>query len=809
MNEGLLNLDVITDGKRMRELVGEELVNAFVIGINGNIFYSMNSEDIGRSAGSVPQIDAKLLTPSLTTPLVRQDEQQGRVFALTPLFGADGRNNIWLFVVGSLAVVLSTSLVILVAFNRIIFNPLQQILSGLRLVEAGDLTTQLTRATTRDELGDLARAFNHMALQLRQNMENLRKERDLVARIMETSPVGITLINREGSITFANARTEQLLGLTRDMITGLDVNALGWRISDYDGRPFPDEILPFRQLMQTEQPIYDVRCAIEPSDGQQVLLSINGAPLLDESGRVESVILTLEDITSRKRAEEALIQSRIFLDKIINTIPDPIFVKDRQHCWVLLNDALCTFKGYERQELLGKSDYAFFPEKEADIFWDKDEEVFTSGVGNINEESFTDANKVTHTIITTKTLYVNDKGEKHIVGIIRDVTEQRRLEEQLRQAAKMEAVGTLAGGVAHDFNNILTVILGHSDMALQRAEIDGNVTTDLQQIRMAGQRAAALTSQLLAFSRKQVVQPKVLNLNEVMVETEKMLRRLLGEDIDLVSVPDPGLAPVMADHGLIEQVIMNLAINARDAMPRGGKLTIETANVYLDEQYHQQHLDVEPGCYVLLAISDTGTGMDEATLLRVFEPFFTTKARGKGTGLGLAVVYGIVKQSGGHIWVYSEPGSGTTFKVYLPAFEQEVELLTTGHDADQPLRGGSETILVVEDDESVLDLASKILRNFGYTVLEAHDGHEALKMCREYDGPMHILVTDVVMPSMNGRKLARKIEALRSEMKVLYISGYTDNAIVHHGVLDAGTAFLQKPFTSESLARKVREVIDS
>jgi two-component system, cell cycle sensor histidine kinase and response regulator CckA len=517
----------------------------------------------------------------------------------------------------------------------------------------------------------------------------------------------------------------------------------------------------------------------------------------------------LLEISERRTLEEALILSRTFLDKIINSIADPIFVKDRRHNWVLLNDAFCNFIGYDRQELLGKSDYAFFPENETDIYWDKDENVFITGKEAINEEYVTDAKEVVHTIVTKKTLYVNEKNEKYIVGIIRDVTEQRRLEEQLRQAVKMEAIGTLAGGVAHDFNNLMTAVIGYSDLALQRADKPDLLIKDIEQIRKAGQRAALLTNQLLAFSRKQVVRPKLLDINEIVIETGKILRRLIGEDIDLVSVQTANLARVMVDPGLIGQVIMNLAINARDAMPQGGKLTIETANVYLGDDYARQHFDVEPGRYILLAVSDTGYGMDEATLSHIFEPFFTTKSQGKGTGLGLAVVYGIVKQSGGHIWVYSEPGRGATFKVYLPIAEQDAKPLDAVTDVYPSLQGGAETILLVEDDDTVRDLTGEILRGYGYTVLEANDGNEALKMCSGHEGTVHILVTDVVMPGINGRELAQKMESLRPAMKVLYISGYTDNAIVHHGVLDAGTAFLQKPFTPEALARKVREVIDS
>jgi two-component system cell cycle sensor histidine kinase/response regulator CckA len=399
----------------------------------------------------------------------------------------------------------------------------------------------------------------------------------------------------------------------------------------------------------------------------------------------------------------------------------------------------------------------------------------------------------------------------HKAQLLEDV--QNNLEElkqtqaQLLQAQKMEAIGRLAGGIAHDFNNLLTVITGFSDILLHRRLDDGDpLRQPIEEIHKAGKRATSLTGQLLAFSRKQVLQPKVLDLNAVATDAEKMLRCLIGEDIDLVTVLAPELGPVKADPGQIEQVIVNLTINARDAMPQGGKLTIETADVELDEDYARQHIGVEPGPYVMLAVSDTGVGMDEETQAHLFEPFFTTKE--EGTGLGLSTAYGIVKQSGGHIWVYSEPGQGTTFKIYLPRVEEAAESLKLSA-APTKLPQGSETVLVVEDDNGVRTLARDVLEVEGYTVLEARDGLEALLICEQHEGPIHLMVTDVVMPGMNGRQLAEHLASLHPEMKMLYISSYTDKAIVRHGVLELGLAFLQKPFTPGALARKVRQVLDT
>ena len=386
--------------------------------------------------------------------------------------------------------------------------------------------------------------------------------------------------------------------------------------------------------------------------------------------------------------------------------------------------------------------------------------------------------------------------------------ERKQLEQQLRQAQKMEAIGQLTGGIAHDFNNMLTVILGYSELLLKSLPTDAPLRDHVEQVKEAGERASLLTKQLLAFSRKQVLQPKVLDLNAVLTNMDRMLQRMIGEDITLVAVPSPGLWRVYADPSQVEQVMMNLAVNARDAMRNGGKVTIETANVELDDAYAREHVSVQPGPYVMLAVSDTGCGMDAETQARIFEPFFTTKEPGKGTGLGLSTVYGIVKQSRGYIWVYSEVGRGTAFKIYLPRGEGAVETVEPGVAPAKTVRG-SETILLAEDDHAVRALLRSTLQEHGYTVLEAHHGKHAIQVCEQHAGPIHLLVTDVVMPEMSGREVAEHLKPSRPNMKVLFMSGYTDKAIVHHGELDPGTAFLQKPFTPDALASKVREVLDA
>jgi len=387
------------------------------------------------------------------------------------------------------------------------------------------------------------------------------------------------------------------------------------------------------------------------------------------------------------------------------------------------------------------------------------------------------------------------------------LTALRRSEEQLLQSQKLEAVGQLAGGIAHDFNNLLTAIIGYSDHALRDLEVEGKLRRNLTEIKRAGERAAALTRQLLAFSRKQVMQPKVFALNDVVVDLEKMLRRLIGEDVELRASLEKNLGQVKADPGQIEQVIMNLVVNARDAMPLGGKLSIETANVVLDESYARQHAPATPGAYVMLAVSDTGSGIDDETIKHIFEPFFTTKETGKGTGLGLSMVYGIIKQSGGNIWVYSEVGKGTTFKIYIPRVDEQAEGYKKAPVPAARIPRGSATILLAEDAEEVRRLAREILEDSGFEVLVAPKGSDALAICERIKTPIHLLLTDVVMPEMSGPELAQQLQRLHPETRVLYMSGYTQDAIVNHGVLAEGTYFLQKPFGPDGLLAKIQEVL--
>jgi two-component system cell cycle sensor histidine kinase/response regulator CckA len=491
------------------------------------------------------------------------------------------------------------------------------------------------------------------------------------------------------------------------------------------------------------------------------------------------------------------------LGTALDAMREGLQVIDREWRYVYLNNAAAAHGRRPREELVGRTMMECYPgidETEVFALMRKCMDDRTSG---------TMENKFTYPDAAPRTFELRiEPTETGIVVLSIDVTEGRKLEGQLRHWQKMEAVGRLAGSVAHDFNNVLSVILTYTELILSDLRPEDPLRTDLTEIKRAGERAAELTRHLLTFSRQQVVEPRVLDLNAVLAGMERMLGRLLGADVGLTMLPTPRLGRVVADPGQVEQVIMNLAVNARDAMPRGGKLTIETCNVQLDDAYVREHFGVTPGSYVMLAISDTGEGMSRETQVRIFEPFFTTKGAGKGTGLGLATVFGIVQQSGGHVWVYSEPGNGATFKLYFPATDAAAELPPPSS-ALGALEGGTETVLLVEDDDQVRAVARTVLRSNGYHVLEAPNGGEALLVCEQHPGTIHLLLTDVVLPHMSGRSLVDRIAPLRPKMKILFMSGYSGEAVVHHGALDSGVEFLQKPLTPEALLRKVRKVLAS
>jgi len=518
--------------------------------------------------------------------------------------------------------------------------------------------------------------------------------------------------------------------------------------------------------------------------------------------------LSLGPATARhERAERALRDANEHLAAVIQSSPLAIYTLDPTSTVRTWNRAAEALYGWPAEEVIGRPLPTVAQDME-DHLRMRDRALRGEAVRGVEVTRRRKDGASINISLSVAPLHDAAGRVTGILSIAADLTEMRQLEVQYRQAQKMEAVGRLAGGIAHDFNNLLTAIIGTTSLVLEDMGLESRARLDIQEIEKAAKRAAGLTRQLLIFSRQQVLEPRALDLNALVGNLEKMLHRLIGEDIELRTKPGAPLGAVRADPGQLEQAIVNLVVNARDAMPQGGRLTIETADVELDRSYVAAHVPFQPGPYVLLAISDTGVGMDGATKARLFEPFFTTKEPGRGTGLGLATVYGIVKQSGGYVWAYSELGHGTTFKIYLPRVAETPERPESATGTPTPVRG-SETVLVVEDQEEVRKLTQRVLEGRGYAVLAARNGAEALEIVARHPTRIHLMITDVVMPGMNGRELAELACARRSDLKVLYVSGYTGEAVLQHRLLEAGVAFLQKPFTPDALARKTREVLDN
>ena len=534
---------------------------------------------------------------------------------------------------------------------------------------------------------------------------------------------------------------------------------------------------------------------------------------LFDIGRVVGVQGSARDITARKREEEALRRSEEQYRSLFESNPQPMWVYDlKSLAFLAVNEAAVRHYGYSRERFLATTVDAIY--LHADVPTLRAELRKIDGLCQLGEWLHRKSNGEPINVELAANV-IDFANRKAGLVLINDITDNKRAQQalynsqmQLQQSQKLEAIGQLAGGVAHDFNNLLTAIGGYSDLTLRHLPEDDPLRNNLIEISKATNRAASLTRQLLAFSRKQILEPKVLDLNAVVTDMSSMLCRLIGEDVELVTDLAPELGMVKADPGQVEQILMNLVVNARDAMPQGGTVTIETRDVVFDESYASQHVPVLPGEYTMLAVSDNGTGMDQATQSRVFEPFFTTKPKGKGTGLGLSTVYGIVKQSEGCVWVYSEVGVGTVFKVYLPRVSSPHDINKQKVVSGSEL-SGDETILLVEDEETVRRMARTILENHGYSVLEAAEVNEAFRLCVENLSTIDLVLTDVIMPGMSGRMLAERIARLSPKLPVVYMSGYTDDAIVRHGILEENIIFLQKPFTPESLIGKVREALSS
>ena len=603
-------------------------------------------------------------------------------------------------------------------------------------------------------------------------------------------------LGAQGRWYYVSPQIEQILGFTPAEWMS---DAQRWRKQVH-----PDDlerVLAEEQTLSKEGDRYRIEYRLRTRDGKDVWVRDEATYVRQsETGKLVMRGLFL-DVTERKQAEEKLRGSEQRLHTTVNAAPVVLFALDPAGVFTFSAGKGLQDMGLRPGEVVGQSVF--------DLYRDTPE-ILDHARRALSGEEFTAIDELPQLqrIYETRWAPARDSAGRPL-GVIRvatDITERVQLQEQLRSMQQLEAIGRLAGGIAHDFNNLMNIVLGHAELLSAETDLTERMKNGLGQVRRAAERAASLTHQLLAFGRKQVLQPKVLNLNEIVADVQKMLSRVIGEDIELVSRLHPSLGRVKADPVQMEQVLMNLAVNARDAMPHGGTLLMETTNVELGEAYARQHPGFPAGPGVMLTVSDTGHGMDDETLVHIFEPFFTTKELGKGTGLGLATVYGIVTQSGGNITVSSALGKGTTFQVYLPA---ETALAETR--VEEPvgeIAGGTETILVVEDEPNLREITRIFLEDYGYRVLEAVDVEDALQLVKTFADPIHLTLTDVIMPGMSGRQLAEQILSARPGMKVVYMTGYTDDMVVQHKVLEPGVVLLQKPFDKIQLARKIRLVLD-
>ena len=677
------------------------------------------------------------------------------------------------------------------------------------------------------ELAIFRSAFQFLAIILENRMQTqilesknislireINLEKSLLRTVLNTLPVGVWIIDRDGTIIMANAVGERIWAGVRYI--GIDRYAEYKAWDSETGIPLKPDDWAAARAIKTGETLMDQEIKIQCFDGTYKTVLNSAAPILDDEMGIIGAVAINMDITERKQAEKELQQSENHLRTLVQTIPDLVWLNDQDGVYLSCNREFERLFGATEDEIKGKTDFDFVDRELAEFFRENDNKTIASGKPTINEEWVVFAEDGHRCLLETiKTPMYDDQGALiGVLGIGRDITNRRlaeeekiKLEAQLQQAQKLESVGRLAGGVAHDYNNMLSVIVGYSELAMEELDAGDQLYEYLCEIHKAGVRSTEITRQLLAFARKQTIAPVVLDLNVAVEDALKMLRRLIGEDIDLAWLPKANPWQVKIDPSQLDQILANLCVNARDAIDGVGKVTIETSRVTFDTAYCADHPGSLEGDYVLLAFSDNGCGMDRDTVDKIFEPFFTTKEVGQGTGLGLATVYGIVKQNGGFINVYSELGNGTTFKIYLARHSDLMLEASKANRMSAPTAHG-ETILVVEDEVSILKLAKKILKGLGYTVITAGSPREALHLVEENPRPINLLITDVVMPEMNGREMSSKLGELCPGLRTLFMSGYTANVIVHRGVLDDGVNFIQKPFSKESMALKVREVLD-
>ena len=739
-------------------------------------------------------------------------------------------------------------------FARVILQPVLSLATATGLLASGALGARV-RSKRHDEIGQLGSSFDRMAerievqakalqqtneelearvqertAELARKAQALRESEESLATTLNSIGDAVIATDTDGRVTRMNPVAEQLTGWPQAEAQGKALTDVFRIMNEGTNAPVAS---PVERVLRDGVVVgLANHTVLVARNGVKRPIADSGAPIRDAHGALRGVVLVFRDQTEERRVEQALLDSHARKGAILEAALDCIVSMDHTGAITEFNPAAENTFGYSRAAAIGQPLVdLIIPPSLRERHSAGLRRYLDTGVGPVLGKRIElralrrDGSEIPVELAVVRT---RSEGPPTFTAYIRDLTERRQAagalktesahreraeealrqtEEQLRQSQKMEAIGTLAGSIAHDFNNLLSIILGYGEMLVEGLESADPMREDLEEIAQAAERAKDLTQQLLAFSRQQVLEPKILNLNDAIAGMTKMLRRIIGEDLELALLPASHLGTVFVDPGQIGQVLLNLVVNARDAMPRGGKLTIETADVELDSTYASDHPEVEAGRYVMLSVSDTGVGMDRATQARIFEPFYTTKERGKGTGLGLSTVFGIVKQSGGSIWVYSEPGEGTTFKIYLP--RSDVHATAVERSTPSPTtRRGSETILLVEDDEQVRNLAITILRRHGYQVLDAATGGEALLICEQHQGTIHALLTDVIMPRMSGRELWQRVAPLRPAMKVLFMSGYTDDAIVHHGVLSSELAFVQKPLMPGALLLKLRAVLD-
>ncbi len=841
LQERVLSYASVADRRIMTDLLGEELIGGMVVGGNGNVFYSLDPGNLGRDIGGLPGVDPAWFDLSNTERQLIETRGDGETFliSITPLFTLGSKvpslfayiktnttmltenKAAWrrLVFLGAFAVVLTTSLIIFISFQMLIFRRIVRSADFVERVRQGDLDIRVATPSS-DEFGTLERGMNEMVANLKRRQEQQTKAEEALrgseARLSKAAAmakIGYWVWDEiEDKAIYCSKELVKMYGVD----SGAELTAmLSSHVADLEWA-HPEDRERLDQAVRTAEETkdgFDIEYRIVNAVGETRHVHVIEEPVLDERGKIIRSIGTAQDITERKRTENALRESEARFRTLVEHAPEAITIINVDDVdtgiYVDANPMAEALHGRPREELIGKLGPV-----------DLSSEIQLDGRPSTEAERDYLSRALAGEFPRFEWMHLDPNGQETLCEVslarlpdphrnlvrasITDITERKAAEEQLRQAQKMDAVGQLTAGVAHDFNNMLAVIWGNAELLEDELGVDNPL---LAAVARATKRGADLTQRLLAFSRKQVLNPEIINANSLIADITGLLRRTLEEHIEVEAVTTTGLWNCEVDPGQLENALVNLAINARDAMPGGGKLTIETANAQLDDDYAAAQAEVRPGQYVMVAVTDTGSGMPPEVREHVFEPFFTTKEVGKGTGLGLSMVYGFIKQSGGHVTIYSEEGEGTTFKLYLPRSTKSEVTEKKPVTGEVPVARG-ETVLVVEDDPDLRTLAVALLSNLGYQVMEAATGPAALEELGSTTR-VNLLLTDVVLPGgMNGRELADEVERRAPGIPVLYMSGYTADAIMHHGRLDSDAELLQKPFRRADLARAVRRVLD-